>query len=120
MEKRKRRLAYLMIAPVSLWLLFFIGLPIVDTFRTSLFKTSYKGERFVGLANYLGLIDDKIFQLVLKNSIISATSSLASSMPATSWKVTLTLSLPCIVAYRCSKDNLWPCLCLKFTAQAVL
>ena len=55
MEKRKRRLAYLMILPVSLWLLFFIGLPIVDTFRTSLFKTSYKGERFVGLANYFGL-----------------------------------------------------------------
>jgi multiple sugar transport system permease protein len=70
MEKRKRRLAYVLIAPASLWLLFFIGLPIVDTFRTSLYKTSYKGETFVGLGNYSSLVDDKIFLLVLKNSII--------------------------------------------------
>jgi ABC-type sugar transport system permease subunit len=70
MEKRKRRLAYLLIAPACLWLLFFIGLPIVDTVRTSLYKTSYKGESFVGLGNYTSLVDDKIFLLVLQNSII--------------------------------------------------
>ena len=80
MEKRKRRLAYLLIIPASLWLLFFIGLPIIDTFRTSFYKTSYKGERFVGLANYVNLIDDKIFHLVLKNSVIWTTAAVAMNV----------------------------------------
>ncbi len=80
MEKRKRRLAYLLIIPASLWLLFFIGLPIIDTFRTSFYKTSYKGERFVGLANYVNLIDDKIFHLVLKNSIIWTAAAVAMNV----------------------------------------
>lgn len=80
MEKRKRRLAYLLIIPAGLWLLFFIGLPIIDTFRTSFYKTSYKGERFVGLANYVNLIDDKIFHLVLKNSIIWTAAAVAMNV----------------------------------------
>lgn len=75
MEKQKRRLAYLLIAPSALWLLLFIGLPILDTFYTSLFRTSYQGERFVGFDNYIGLIDDKIFLLVLNNSIIWTAAS---------------------------------------------
>jgi len=71
MEKQKRRLAYLLIAPGALWLLLFIGLPIVDTIRTSLYHTSYKGERFVGLGNYFDILfKDELFHLVLNNSII--------------------------------------------------
>lgn len=75
MEKQKRRLAYLLIAPSALWLMLFIGLPILDTFYTSLFRTSYKGERFVGFDNYIGLVDDRIFLLVLNNSIIWTAAS---------------------------------------------
>lgn len=75
MEKQKRRLAYLLIMPSALWLLLFIGFPILDTFYTSLFRTSYRGERFVGLDNYIGLVDDKIFLLVLNNSIIWTAAS---------------------------------------------
>jgi multiple sugar transport system permease protein len=80
MEKRKRRLAYFLILPASLWLLFFIGMPIIDTFRTSLFKTSYQGERFVGLDNYTGLVNDSIFLLVLKNSIIWTAAAVAMNV----------------------------------------
>jgi ABC-type sugar transport system permease subunit len=80
MEKRKRRLAYFLILPASLWLLFFIGMPIIDTFRTSLFKTSYQGERFVGLDNYTGLVHDSIFLLVLKNSIIWTAAAVAMNV----------------------------------------
>ena len=69
MEKRARLLAYLMIAPASLWLLSFFGFPILETFRTSLYKTSYIGERFVGLGNYVNLLDDELFQLVLGNTL---------------------------------------------------
>ena len=70
MEKSKRRLAYIFVIPSVVWLLIFIGLPILDTFRTSFYRTSYKGEQFVGLDNYTGLVDDQIFLLVLNNSII--------------------------------------------------
>ncbi|MEA3336147.1 MAG: sugar ABC transporter permease [Chloroflexota bacterium] len=71
MEKQKRRLAYLLIAPSALWLLLFIGLPIVDTIRTSFYHTSYKGVRFVGLENYFNILfKDDLFRLVLNNSII--------------------------------------------------
>lgn len=80
MEKQKRRLAYLLIAPVSIYLFVFIGLPILDTIRTSLYKTSYKGERFVGLGNYEGLLGDKIFHLVLQNSIVWTVAAVAMNV----------------------------------------
>lgn len=75
MEKRKRRLAYFLIAPSALWLLLFIGLPILNTFWTSLYRTSYKGESFAGLRNYMSLVDDTVFLLVLNNSIIWTASA---------------------------------------------
>lgn len=70
MEREERRLAYFYIAPAALWLLAFMGLPILDIIRTSLYQTSYKGEAFVGLGNYIGLLDDDIFGLVLKNTVL--------------------------------------------------
>ena len=55
MEREKRRLAYFYIAPAALWLLLFMGFPIVEILKTSLYHTSYKGEIFVGAQNYTGL-----------------------------------------------------------------
>jgi ABC-type sugar transport system permease subunit len=69
MEKRLQILAYLMIAPTTFWLLLFFGFPIFETFRTSLYKTSFLGERFVGLGNYANLFEDELFHLVLGNTI---------------------------------------------------
>ncbi len=69
MERRLRILAYLMIAPVTFWLLLFFGFPIFETFRNSLYKTSFLGERFVGLGNYTNLLDDDLFRLVLGNTL---------------------------------------------------
>ena len=70
MEKEKRRLAYFYIAPAALWLLLFMGFPIAEILKTSLYHTSYKGEVFVGAQNYTGLVGDDIFLLVLKNTAV--------------------------------------------------
>ena len=70
MESEKRRLAYFYIAPAALWLLLFMGFPIVEILKTSLYHTSYKGEVFVGAQNYTGLVGDDIFLLVLKNTAV--------------------------------------------------
>lgn len=70
MEREKRRLAYLYTAPAALWLLLFMGFPIVEILQTSLYHTSYKGETFVGLKNYRGLVEDDIFLLVLKTTAL--------------------------------------------------
>ena len=72
MEKEKRRLAYFYIAPAALWLILFMGFPILDILRTSLYHTSYKGEAFVGLKNYVGLMGDELFWLVLRNTVLWA------------------------------------------------
>ena len=70
MESEKRRLAYIYIAPAALWLLLFMGFPIVEILKTSLYHTSYKGETFVGINNYSSLVTDDIFLLVLKNTAL--------------------------------------------------
>ena len=70
MENDHRRLAYFYIAPAALWLLLFMGFPIVEILKTSLYHTSYKGKIFVGVENYLGLFEDDIFLLVLKNTVV--------------------------------------------------
>ena len=70
MESEKRRLAYVYIAPAALWLLLFMGFPIVEILKTSLYHTSYKGETFVGIKNYSSLVTDDIFLLVLKNTAV--------------------------------------------------
>jgi ABC-type sugar transport system permease subunit len=69
-ERAKRRLAYIYIAPAALWLLVFMGFPILDVMGTSLYHTSYRGETFVGMGNYVGLAGDDTFLLVLKNTAL--------------------------------------------------
>ncbi len=70
MEREKRRLAYLYVAPAAVWLFLFMGYPILDVMETSLYHTSYKGETFAGIGNYLGLLQDDLFLLVLKNTAL--------------------------------------------------
>lgn len=70
MEREKRRLAYLYVAPAAVWLFLFMGYPILDVMETSLYRTSYKGETFTGFGNYVGLLQDELFLLVLKNTAL--------------------------------------------------
>lgn len=70
MERQKRRLAYLLITPAALWLLIFIGAPILDTIRTSFYRTTYLGDKFAGLFNYALLPGDEVFWLIVRNSVL--------------------------------------------------
>ncbi|MDE2999904.1 MAG: sugar ABC transporter permease [Gemmatimonadota bacterium] len=70
MEREKRRLAYLYVAPAAVWLFLFMGYPVLDVMETSLYHTSYRGETFAGIGNYLGLLQDDLFLLVLKNTAL--------------------------------------------------
>lgn len=70
MERENRRLAYLYVAPAAVWLFLFMGYPILDVMETSLYRTSYKGETFTGFGNYVGLLQDELFLLVLKNTAL--------------------------------------------------
>ncbi|MDE3260302.1 MAG: sugar ABC transporter permease [Gemmatimonadota bacterium] len=70
MEREKRRLAYFYVAPAAVWLFLFMGYPILDVMETSLYHTSYKGETFAGIGNYIGLLQDDLFLLVLKNTAL--------------------------------------------------
>jgi len=70
MERQKRRLAYLLITPAALWLLIFIGAPILDTIRTSFYRTTYLGDKFAGLFNYTLLPGDEVFWLIVRNSVL--------------------------------------------------
>ena len=77
MEKKKRQLAYIFIAPASIWLLVFIGYPIFQTLRTSLYRTTYLGDKFAWFLNYRTLLQDDVFHLVLRNSIIWTVAAVA-------------------------------------------
>ena len=57
-----------------------MGFPILDVMGTSLYHTSYKGETFVGLGNYLGLVADDLFWLVLKNTALWTTLAVAMNV----------------------------------------
>jgi ABC-type sugar transport system permease subunit len=67
---KEDRLAYIYLAPAAVWLILFMGYPILDVVKTSLYHTSYKGERFVGLENFVHLATDDLLHLVLKNTAI--------------------------------------------------
>lgn len=70
MPVKEDRLAYIYLAPAAAWLILFMGYPILDVARTSLYHTSYKGERFVGLGNFVQLATDDLLHLVLQNTAI--------------------------------------------------
>ena len=70
MPVKEDRLAYIYLAPAAVWLILFMGYPILDVVKTSLYHTSYKGERFVGLENFVHLATDDLLHLVLKNTAI--------------------------------------------------
>jgi multiple sugar transport system permease protein len=47
-----------------------MGLPVLEIVQASLYQTSYKGATFVGLKNYVGLLDDDVFRLVVWNTAL--------------------------------------------------
>ena len=75
MERNKKLFAYLLLLPSAVWLFGTIGLPILETIRTSLYYTSFRGSRFVFLDNFVELAHDEIFRQVMVNSIVWTVAS---------------------------------------------
>jgi len=68
--RRERWLGYLFVAPMLLFLLGIIVLPLAHAFVTSLYREAGVNVRFVGLQNYLRLLDDTAFWNSLRVSVI--------------------------------------------------
>lgn len=76
MLKRTRIITgYLFVLPALLYMLFFVGYPIVDNLRLSLYDVNVMNlsngdQPFVGLANYRTLIEDGILGTSISNTLI--------------------------------------------------
>jgi multiple sugar transport system permease protein len=66
--------AYLLLAPAMLLLIAITFYPILDGISLSFFTMQlnkpWKGHPFVGLANYVALVQDPVFQLALENTVL--------------------------------------------------
>ena len=74
MEQKERRLAFILIAPAVRYLIVAMGLPLLWAVYTSLTdKVIGAAEvNFIGLANYIDIIKDPVFQKALLNTFIFA------------------------------------------------
>ncbi len=75
----KKAKPYLFLLPAFFFLFIFTLYPIAVAFKTSFFKInlSNPGGSFNGIQNYLNLLGDRTFGVVLKNSLIYALSTIA-------------------------------------------
>jgi multiple sugar transport system permease protein len=73
LEPRERRQLALMVAPYVLGLSALVALPALVTFGLALFEYDLiRSPRFLGLDNFRELVDDEIFRISLKNSLVFA------------------------------------------------
>ncbi len=76
LKKRKRHplnnplTGFAFILPQFLFFAVFTLYPIVEGLRISLFRTTPKGDTFVGLGNYIQLFTDKVFLLSIANTLL--------------------------------------------------
>lgn len=66
----KKRYFVLMLAPIIIWFVFAILMPIIGALRYSFYEWSGGPMEFVGLDNYKALIHDEVFRTALKNNLI--------------------------------------------------
>jgi len=68
--KRERRLGYVFVAPMLLFLFGIIFFPLAHAFWTSLYREAGVNIRFVGPGNYARLLDDPTFWNSLRVSVV--------------------------------------------------
>src|SRR5258707_2203921 len=73
---------YLLLLPSLLFLALFTYYPIVEVALTSLFRTSYgqKAAAFVGIENYLRVLQDGAFRNALLNNVIYGVGTIVPSL----------------------------------------
>lgn len=73
-RQKEKRLAFILIAPAVLYLILVMGLPLLWAVYTSLTDKVIGASEvnFIGLANYIDIIKDPVFQKALLNTFIFA------------------------------------------------
>lgn len=61
---------YLFILPQFLFFAVFTLYPVIEGFRISLYRSNARGDRFVGLANYIQLFSDEVFLQSIRNTLL--------------------------------------------------
>lgn len=69
-QMRETIVSYLFLAPVLLFFIVFVLIPIIMGLYTSFFQYSMTEFKFVGLGNYIRLFQDEVFLKSLKNTVI--------------------------------------------------
>jgi sn-glycerol 3-phosphate transport system permease protein len=74
--------AYLLVLPALILLVAFTHWPAIETLVDSLFATPHGGHPapFVGLENYIALLDDTVFWQALRNNAIYAAATIPASV----------------------------------------
>lgn len=82
-QRSTRIAATVFLAPVMLFIIFFILYPLVSTFSTSLFKWNgvSAARTFIGLDNWKELLGDAVFWSAFRNNLLIMVCSIAVQIP---------------------------------------
>lgn len=82
-QRNTRKVAALFLAPVTILMVIYIFYPIIDTFITSGYQWNgiSADKKFIGLSNWVTLIQDKSFWIAFKNNLIIMVLSIVIQIP---------------------------------------
>lgn len=82
-QRNTRKVAALFLAPVTILMIVYIFYPIVDTFITSTYQWNgiSADKKFIGIQNWITLIQDKSFWIAFKNNLIIMVLSIVIQIP---------------------------------------
>ena len=82
-QRNTRKLAALFLAPVTILMIVYIFYPIVDTFITSTYQWNgiSADKKFIGIQNWITLLQDKSFWIAFKNNLVIMVLSIVIQIP---------------------------------------
>ena len=82
-QRNTRKVAALFLAPVTILMVIYIFYPIVDTFITSTYQWNgiSADRQFIGIQNWITLLQDKSFWIAFKNNLIIMVLSIVIQIP---------------------------------------
>ena len=82
-QRNTRKVAALFLAPVTILMVIYIFYPIVDNFITSTYQWNgiSADRKFIGIQNWITLLQDKSFWIAFKNNLIIMVLSIVIQIP---------------------------------------
>lgn len=82
-QRNTRKVAALFLAPVAILMVVYIFYPIVDTFITSTYQWNgiSADKKFIGIQNWITLIQDKSFWVAFRNNLVIMVLSIVVQIP---------------------------------------